>query len=68
MWLSSEEIIIAKTRKCNPNECSFPGSLQYDLQAMIDSFYVRNIKTDTEIKIDIQTSFLKNGIVTWYTR
>lgn len=68
LWLSQDEVIIEKTRACSAGECDMPDSLEYELNLVTDSYAVHNLDTDAETVINIDNSYLQNGIITWYNR
>ncbi|MBN2016338.1 hypothetical protein JW766_05940 [Candidatus Dojkabacteria bacterium] len=68
IWLSQDEVILAQTRECKPNECSIPNTLEFENQFRIEEFFIHNLINQEETKIDIEPEYLQNGIVTWYNR
>lgn len=68
VWLSKEEIIFAKTRKCKIAECEIQNSIEFDTQFVVEEYFVHDIKSENETKINIDIRYLKRGIVTWYNR
>lgn len=68
IWLSKEEIIFAKTRKCKIAECEIQNNIEFDTQFVVEEYFVHNMKSENETKINIDTRYLKRGIVTWYNR
>ncbi len=65
IWLSENEIIFARTKKCKDRECQLPGTDEYDTQFKIREFRIHDINTRQEIPININATYLKNGIATW---
>ncbi|MBU0975266.1 MAG: hypothetical protein ABIE03_06070 [Patescibacteria group bacterium] len=64
LWLSDKEVIFAKTRLCQANECQTPNSQDYFSQFVADKYFIYNTETKTEIEIAISKDVLVNGILT----
>jgi len=68
VWLSEDEVIFARTRKCEVGECNSPGTLEYEVQFVVDAFYVKKLSSDEEVRIDLSEETLLNGVITWLNK
>ncbi|MDD3648171.1 MAG: hypothetical protein PHS44_06785 [Candidatus Dojkabacteria bacterium] len=64
IWLSDKEVIFAKTRACQTNECDDPESLDYINQFVTEKYYIYNFETKSETEIELSKDLLENGILT----
>lgn len=68
IWLSNSEIIIAKTRKCEVNECTEQGKEEYESQLKITGYALFNLETSETIDIKLSENDIEDGMITWFNR
>lgn len=64
IWLSESEIIYAKTVEPSGAQSSYEILTNFE----VEGYYVRDLDTGKDTKIDIEVSVLRMGIVTWYNK
>jgi hypothetical protein len=67
-WLTEDEVIAAKTRACGASECQMPGMTEMETQFLAEDFYIFNLETSEETKIELDAELLRYGAITWYNR